>query len=242
MTNKDAIYLQRIDQIADFVFDENVARVFPDMIQRSVPGYSTIIAMTGVLAGRYAQDNSNCYDLGCSLGASTLSARQHIENQSCTLIGVDNSQAMLERCQGLIDASPYHTTVELILADIVDVAIENASVVILNFTLQFIPIERRQDLLLRIAEGMNPGGILILSEKFKFEDEHLETLNNELHHAFKRGNGYSEMEISQKRTAIENVLLPETIKCHQGRLRDAGFKNIDVWFQCFNFASLVAIK
>ena len=94
----------------------------------------------------------------------------------------------------------------------------------------------------RIGDGMRPGGILILSEKILFEDAHLQALNTDLHHAFKKANGYSDMEISQKRTSIENVLLPETIQCHEDRLRDAGFKNIDVWFQCFNFASLVAIK
>ena len=241
-TNKDAIYSTAIDNIADFAFDDNVAAVFPDMIQRSVPGYSTIIAMTGVLAERYAQTDSRCYDLGCSLGASTLSMAQHINKPDCTIIGVDNSEAMLARCRTLIDNSPYNTQVELICSDINDISIENASVVVLNFTLQFIAVERRKALLTRIAKGMKKGGILILSEKILFEDAHLQALNTDLHHSFKRANGYSDMEISQKRSAIENVLIPETISCHQQRLKQAGFDNIDVWFQCFNFASLVAIK
>lgn len=242
MSQKDAIYSEALDKIADFAFDDNVASVFPDMIQRSVPGYSTIIAMTGVLAERYAQDGSRCYDLGCSLGASTLSISQHIEGKNCRIIGVDNSQAMLQRCRDLVDASPYSPTIDLVCSDINDVSFADASVVVLNFTLQFIPIEQRADLLKRIGDGMRPGGILILSEKILFEDAHLQALNTDLHHAFKKANGYSDMEISQKRTSIENVLLPETIQCHEDRLRDAGFKNIDVWFQCFNFASLVAIK
>ncbi len=242
MSNKDAIYASPLDAIADFTFDETVAAVFPDMIQRSVPGYSTIIAMTGVLAGRYAQTDSHCYDLGCSLGASTLAMRQHIDQSGCIIIGIDNSTAMLDKCRQIIAGDNYPTPVELRCADILDSDIENASVVTLNFTLQFIPQPKREDFLQRIFEGMRPGGILLLSEKILFEDQHLQTLNTELHHEFKRGNGYSDMEISQKRSAIENVLVSETIATHQQRLRAIGFKYIDVWFQCFNFASLVAIK
>lgn len=242
MTEKDAIYKTALDNIANFAFDEKVAAVFPDMIQRSVPGYNTIIAMTGVLAERYAQAGSVCYDLGCSLGASTLSIAQHIDDKNCQIIGIDNSAAMLKKCQQQIDAKGYKTPITLICNDINAVDITNASVVVLNFTLQFIPVEQRQALISRIANGMNKGGILILSEKIIFEDPHLQALNTDLHHSFKRGNGYSDMEISQKRTAIENVLIPETINKHQQRLKAAGFESIDVWFQCFNFASLVAIK
>lgn len=242
MTDKDSIYAQPLASIADFAFDDTVAAVFPDMIQRSVPGYSTIIAMTGVLAERYAQTNTHCYDLGCSLGASTLSMAKQLEGRDCSLIGVDNSAAMLTRCQQRVTESKLNTTVELIEADINDIAINNASVVVLNFTLQFVPLESRPALIKRIADGMQPGGILILSEKICFEDEHLQALNVDLHHSFKRANGYSDMEISQKRSAIENVLIPETLQCHQQRLKAAGFQSVDVWFQCFNFASLVAIK
>jgi tRNA (cmo5U34)-methyltransferase len=242
MTDKDAIYAAAIDHIADFAFDDNVAAVFPDMIQRSVPGYSTIIAMTGVLAERYAQAGSRCYDLGCSLGASTLSISQHIDGRDCRIIGVDNSEAMLKRCRQQVESSPYTTAIDLICADINDVQFADASVVVLNFTLQFIPIEQRAALLKRICEGMREGGILILSEKILFEDEHLQALNTDLHHAFKKANGYSDLEIAQKRAAIDNVLRPETIASHEQRLQAAGFSKSDVWFQCFNFASLVAIK
>ena len=242
MNTKDHIYAAPMDRIADFSFDEKVASVFPDMIKRSVPGYSTIIAMTGVLAERYAPQGSNCYDLGCSLGASTLSLRHHIEGRNCKIIAVDNSVAMLERCQQIIDRDDYSTPTQLILADINTIDISNASVVVLNFTLQFVATGMRQALLHKIYQGMRAGGILVLSEKIRFEDEHLQQLNTDLHHAFKKANGYSDMEISQKRTALEKTLLPETISEHQNRLQDIGFSSIDVWFQCFNFASLVAIK
>lgn len=242
MTKRDTLYSTPLAEIANFSFDETVVNVFPDMIQRSVPGYSTIIAMTGVMAERYAQPDSQCYDLGSSLGASTLAMRQQLDDRNCRIIAVDNSAAMQQRCRDILAQDDHNTPVDLLEADLRSVTIENASVVVLNFTLQFIAVEERAALLQKINRGMNPGGILILSEKIRFEDEHLQALNTDLHHAFKRANGYSDLEISQKRSALENVLLPETLSDHQQRLKQAGFASVDVWFQCFNFASLVAIK
>lgn len=121
-------------------------------------------------------------------------------------------------------------------------AIENASVVVLNFTLQFIPVEERLALLQRIYQGLKPGGALILSEKLAFEDETQDRFHIESHHDFKRSNGYSDLEISQKRSALENVLIPETLAEHQQRLEQAGFEFVEKWFQCFNFVSMVAVK
>lgn len=242
MHDKDSIYAEPLNEIAGFSFDKNVVSVFPDMIQRSVPGYSTIIAMTGVLAERYAQTGSNCYDLGSSLGASSLSMRQRLGSRDCKIIAVDNSAAMQNRCREIIAQQPPGISVDLIEADLRDVPIKNASVVVMNFTLQFVPIKEREAILRAIYDGMLDGGILVLSEKISFDDPHLQSLNTELHHSFKQANGYSEMEVSQKRSALENVLIPETIKDHQRRLKSIGFQTMDVWFQCFNFASLVAIK
>lgn len=240
--SKDTIYSTPLDAIANFAFDANVVRVFPDMIQRSVPGYSTIVAMTGVLAERYARPETHCYDLGCSLGASTLAMRALLDGRNCNIVAVDNSPAMIEHCRSLIAVDTHTTPVELQLADINAIPIENASVAVMNFTLQFIAPEQREALLHRIADAMQPGSILVLSEKICFDDEHLQQLNTELHHAFKRANGYSDLEIAQKRSALENVLLPESLPTHRERLRQAGFASVDVWFQCFNFASMVAIK
>ena len=240
--SRDTIYADPLRESGLFAFDENVAQVFPDMIKRSVPGYTTIVAMTGLLAQRYASAGSRLYDLGCSLGASTLAMRQELRGEDCSIIAVDNSQAMLDRCRSIIDTDTHGTPVELICANLEDVAIEQASVVVLNFTLQFIPLAIRDEVIRRIYAGLRPGGIMVLSEKVTFEDPHLDELNIELHHEFKRANGYSELEIAQKRAAIENVLLPETLACHKQRIAEAGFSSCDVWFQCFNFASLVALK
>ncbi len=239
---RDSLYSDPLSEHGLFTFDESVARVFPDMIKRSVPGYTTIVSMTGLLAGKYASAGSSLYDLGCSLGASTLAMRQHIKQPDCRIISVDNSAAMLERCQSIIDTDAHDTPVTLTCADVQDVAITNASVVVLNFTLQFIPRELRDQVISAIYRGLLPGGIMVLSEKVTFEDPHLDALNIELHHQFKRANGYSDLEVARKRNALENVLLPETLNQHKQRIASAGFNSCDVWFQCFNFASLVALK
>jgi tRNA (cmo5U34)-methyltransferase len=240
---QDEIYASPLDQIIDFDFDEKVAEVFPDMIQRSIPGYSTMISTIGILAAKYAQPDSRCYDLGCSLGAVSLSMHRRITVPECTIIAVDNSQAMVERGLELLASDlSSQVPVEMVCSDILDIVIENASVVVLNFTLQFIPPEKRLSLMTHIYQGLKPGGILILSEKIAFDDQAKQNFHIEAHHDFKRANGYSDLEISQKRTALERVMIPESLFCHQERLREAGFPTSEVWFQCFNFASMVAIK
>jgi tRNA (cmo5U34)-methyltransferase len=240
--HRDTIYADRPTEAGLFAFDERVARVFPDMIQRSVPGYATIIAMTGLLAGKFARPESHIYDLGCSLGASALAMQQTIPYADCRIVGVDNSIAMLARCRENLSDAKEQPPISLVCADIADVELTNASVVVLNFTLQFIPPDARDGLLRRIFEGLLPGGIMVLSEKVTFEDPHLDALNIEAHHEFKRANGYSELEIARKRSALEDVLIPETLGRHRQRISEAGFGSCDVWFQCFNFASLIALK
>ncbi len=239
-SQQDRIYATPREAVDAFVFDEQVAQVFPDMIRRSVPGYATVINMSGVLAAAYVQPESNCYDLGCSLGATTLAMHRGIQQPGCRVIGVDNSPEMLQQAEARIDEVQGRSSIELRCGDICDTPIENASIVTLNFTLQFIPLAQRLPLLQKIHAGLRPGGILVLSEKIRFEDEEEERLQMEMHHAFKRANGYNDLEISQKRSALENVLIPETLQQHQTRLKQAGFQRADVWFQCFNFISLVA--
>ena len=238
----DNIYASPLDRVADFAFDDAVARVFPDMIQRSVPGYTTIIPMIGLITERYAQSGTNCYDLGCSLGASTLAMRHGLKNIQSKLIAIDNSAAMIKRCEHYIELDNTFTPVELLCANILDIPIENASVVTLNFTLQFLPPENRVGMLEKIARGLHTGGALILSEKVHFNIPDEQNTLEALHYDFKKANGYSELEISQKRSALEKVLVPETIENHKQRLLDAGFSQVHLWYQCFNFVSLLAIK
>ena len=238
---KDRLYLHEQPHV-DFVFDDKVAAVFGDMIGRSVPGYTTIISMIGMLAERYARPDSRCYDLGCSLGAATLAMRHHIRAPRCGIVAVDNSAPMIERCRRHIEEDGSDVPVDLRCADLFDVEISEASVVVLNFTLQFIPLALRQGLIDRIHAGLLPGGMLVLSEKIRFEDADLDALFIDMHHRFKVSQGYTELEVSRKRAALENVLIPETVAAHEARIGQAGFGSFDVWFQCFNFASMVAVK
>jgi tRNA (cmo5U34)-methyltransferase len=242
MPNRDTLFSAPIAKLGDWTFDERVAEVFPDMIQRSVPGYSNIISMIGMLAERFVQPDSQVYDLGCSLGAATLSMRRNIKVAGCNIIAVDNSPAMVERCRRHIDAFRADTPVEVIEADILDIKIENASMVVLNFTLQFLEPADRLRLLEQVYRGLRPGGALVLSEKFSFEDADVGELLFNMHHDFKRANGYSELEISQKRSMLENVMLTDSVDAHKMRLKQAGFEHAEVWFQCFNFGSLIALK
>jgi len=242
IVSKDSIYASPQEHIVDFAFDERVATVFPDMIRRSVPGYGDIISLLGLFAERYATKGSTLYDLGCSLGAATLSLRRRISADNCRIVAVDNAEAMVERCRENIASDLSPTPVEVHCADIRDVTIENASVVVLNFTLQFLPPDERLTLLQRIHDGLNPGGVLVLSEKIRFADESSQQFEESMHLAFKRANGYSTLEISQKRQALENVLVPETIEEHRSRLAKAGFSHSEPWFQAFNFASIAAFK
>ncbi|MFK8043230.1 carboxy-S-adenosyl-L-methionine synthase CmoA [Congregibacter sp.] len=238
----DTLFSDPLRAPGPFRFDSDVVSVFPDMIRRSVPGYETVIAMSGLLAGRFARSNSSVYDLGCSLGATTLSMRRHIDVANCTIVGIDNSSAMIARCRELIALDAGSTAVDLREGDILESEIANASMVVLNYTLQFVPLEQRRELLHRIADALMPGGILVLSEKVVFPDDSLNQLNIDLHHDFKRAHGYSDLEIAGKRDSIENVLIPESIDQHRLRLSEAGFSSSDVWFQCFNFASIIALK
>jgi len=226
----------------DFVFDEKVAAVFTDMIGRSVPGYATIISMIGVLANRYCTKGSNLYDLGCSLGGATLAMAHHINHQDYQLMAVENSEAMISRLRSTLDKSEERYPIVLSQADITNIEIRDASVVVLNFTLQFIAPAQREALMGKIYSGMREGGILILSEKIRLADEDLNTLLIDMYHQFKEAQGYSKLEISQKRSALENVLIPETLAEHKTRLHNAGFHSVDSWFQCFNFASMIAFK
>jgi tRNA (cmo5U34)-methyltransferase len=228
--------------VKDFTFDNSVVDVFPDMIQRSVPGYSTIVSTIGKLTEQFHQENSTLYDLGCSLGAATLSMRKGVSKPNCNIIGVDNSEAMVNKCRSHLRAYKSDVPVEIVLGDINEQPIVNASIVVMNFTLQFIEPEQRLAVLEKIYQGLKPGGLLILSEKLKWQDSVVNDVINDLHLDFKRANGYSELEISQKRSAIENVMKIDSEQTHLERLNQAGFKHTSIWFQSFNFASFLAIK
>lgn len=242
MSKTDNIYATPQQQVESFRFDDKVVEVFPDMIKRSVPGYTAIIEGIGQLAHKYVKPNTYVYDLGCSLGAATLAIRQTANDPSSKVIAVDNSTSMIERCKLIQSGYNFSMPVDVIEADITELDIQKASMVVLNFTLQFLPIEKRQELIDRIYNGMVDGGILILSEKLTMASAELDEHIIDIHHDFKKSNGYSDMEIAQKRAALENVLIPDTREEHYARFKSAGFKEFDTWFQHYNFASFIAVK
>jgi len=237
--NEDKLYIDEKLGDEPFRFDDSVAGVFPDMLRRSIPGYAASIEAIGSLAARYVTPNTTCYDLGCSLGAATLAMRQGIRADGCRIIAVDNSEAMIEKCRSVVAGAD---DIEVRLADIRDVSIENASMVVMNYTLQFLDLDARDTVLRRIADGMIDGGLFLLSEKVVDENPHMEDLLVDLHHEHKRRNDYSELEISRKRAALDNVLVPETVARHRQRLTNAGFSHSAVWLRYFNFVSIVAIR
>lgn len=239
---KDTLFAQPYEALGAFQFDESVVSVFPDMIQRSVPGYQTILTGIGELTPQFVKPHSRIYDLGCSLGAVTLTIRRKLENTPCEIIAVDNSSAMIDRAQSYLAAFHSEVKVDFVLDDIANIQIENASLVVLNFTLQFIAPDKREALLQKIYDGLNPGGALILSEKIHFSDATIQNAIEHLHLQFKRANGYSELEISQKRASLDNVLISDTNEQHLQRLQKVGFNHANCWLQAYNFASFLAIK
>ena len=242
---KDTVYKEQ-DPGEPFRFNAEVAAVFPDMLRRSIPGYAASLEAIGSLAARYVRAGTTCYDLGCSLGAASLAMRQGIRAAGCRIVAVDNAPAMIERCRGIVDdecrRQPVGATIDLVEGDILDVEIANASMVVLNYTLQFLPLADRDRLIGRIAEGLNEGGLLVLSEKVIDPDPAMEALLVDLHHEHKRRNDYSALEISRKRAALEHVLIPETVAQHRDRLLRAGFRSAAVWLRYFNFVSIIAIR
>jgi tRNA (cmo5U34)-methyltransferase len=235
--SRDTVYRDGT-QIVDFVFDERVAEVFPDMIRRSVPGYETVLPLSGLLAARHMSSGGRCYDLGCSLGATARAVLRGIDDPTAQVIAVDNSAAMIARARQLHNDEPR---IQWLQGDLRTTPITDADAVLMNYTLQFVPPPERTTLLARIHHGLKESGALIISEKIRFADATLQRELEAAHLDFKRANGYSDMEIAGKRTALEKVLLPDTEADHLARFAAAGFRRAYVWFRCLNWASFIAL-
>ncbi len=225
-----------------FRFDGDVADVFDDMLRRSIPGYDALAQLVGVAARRYCQDGTRAFDLGCSLGTATLAIRHGVRGRSVHITAIDQSQAMVDRCRTIVERDGGAALVEVLCDDASSVAIEGASLVVMNFTLQFIDPAARSPLLRRIYDGLIPGGALVLSEKLSFAKPEEAELMEGLHDEFRRENGYSDLEISQKRNALENVLVCDSRETQEERLRAVGFEQAWRWYRCLNFASWLALK
>ena len=235
---KDCLFDQKID-VSEFCFNADVAAVFADMLARSVPGYQTMLEMMTLFAERYGQHNSRFYDLGCSLGAVSLALSKTAAKRNIDIIAVDYSADMIAKCRRNLN---HLKNSNILCQDITTLDISRASVVVLNLTLQFIQPAKRHALLKTIYQGLKAGGILLLSEKTHRKNASENNILQTLHLDFKRANGYSELAISQKRAALENVLQTDEAWHHIKRLKQIGFAHALCWFQCFNFASFIAFK
>ena len=240
--SKDNLYDSPLTKVPSFTFGEKVVEVFDDMITRSVPLYQEVGQTTLALANEFAQTKSVIYDLGCSTGTTLLALGKLLGDESIKLVGIDASEAMLNECRQRIEQAGQEKRIEIHFKELLDFEFMQTSVAIANYTLQFLPVAQRQILCQRVANSMQPGGIFILSEKIRHPYAKLQNVLQNLHHDFKLANGYSQLEIAQKRQAIEDVLVPITIEENIDMLRSSGFDIVYPVLTWYTFVTLVGIK
>ena len=239
---KDRIFDDQ-GRVSDFEFDEKVARVFDDMVARSVPYYDEIQRLQVDLAVEFLPDRENLvYDLGCSTGTTLHLLAAHPRCPKTTrFVGVDNSAAMLNEAKAKLGGALGR--VELLEADLnAGVEFRPSRIVFLNWTLQFVRPLYRESLVRRVFEALEPGGALFLSEKVLLSNTFLNRLYIEHYLRYKKARGYSDAEIQRKREALENVLVPYRLDENRLMLERAGFGTIDPFFRWLNFACLLAVK
>jgi len=238
---KDTVFSVKTP-IADFKFGKDVAVVFDDMLDRSVPFYSEMQRMIAEMAADFAMPGTNIYDLGCSTGTTLINLDAAI-NRQVKIIGVDNSPEMLERCRAKLLSHGFEREHELLCADLNNgVQVDNASMVLMVLTLQFLRPLYRDVLIEQILRGLNTNGCLILVEKVIGEDSLFNRLFIKYYYEMKKSHGYSELEISQKREALENVLIPYKLLENREMLMRAGFRYCDTFFKWYNFCGMIAVK
>ncbi|MDC7221281.1 MAG: carboxy-S-adenosyl-L-methionine synthase CmoA [Spirochaetales bacterium] len=233
-------------EVKPFEFNENVAHVFDDMAERSIPWYREVQRMVTTLGVTFFKPGSRIYDLGCSTGTTMALLAQAFEERGVDdyrLMGVDNSEPMCREAReklGKSPASPDRWTVDC--NDLESYPIENASVVVMNYTLQFVDPLAREELMGKIYRGLNHNGVLLISDKTQQSHTDTSRIFMDNYYHMKRQNGYSEMEISRKREALENVLIPYTVEEEKELFRQSGFEAVDLFFTWFNFSSFICMK
>ena len=239
---KDTVFAQKKALITPFQFNKDVAEVFDDMLTRSVPLYWEAIKQQARMTRRFYQENTRIYDLGCSHGNQGMGILDSFGSRPFTMTAVDSSRPMIEKYSKRLSPLVDGQCIDLVCQPMEGVPFENASVVVINLTLQFLNPEKRVGLIDSIFQGLCPGGVLLITEKTIHPDVGFNDLEQDFYCQFKRENGYSDLEISQKRDALEKVLIPESVNTHEKRLISAGFSQVDVWMKWFNFTSMLAIK
>jgi tRNA (cmo5U34)-methyltransferase len=239
---RDEVFREKYSKPSDFKFSSKVAGVFDDMVNRSVPYYEEMQRMISELAADHAVKGTSIYDLGCSTGTTMIHMDQLVD-ESIPFVGIDDSKDMLDKCRNKFLQLDIKRPYELVVADLnKEVQINNASVVVLCLTLQFVRPIARERLVKQIFNGLNNDGALIVVEKILAEDSRFNRDFIKYYYDMKRRHHYSEMEISQKREALENVLIPYKLSENITLLRDAGFEHCETFFKWYNFAGFIAKK
>ncbi|WP_207532196.1 carboxy-S-adenosyl-L-methionine synthase CmoA [Desertivirga arenae] len=240
--SKDEFFKEEIKKVSDFKFGSKVAGVFDDMVSRSVPYYGEMQRMIAELSADHALEGTNVYDLGCSTGTTMIGMNTMVPD-NIRFVGIDESQDMLNKCDQKLKEAGFTRPYDLVAANMhEDFKVENASVAVLCLTLQFIRPICREKVLKKVFDGLVPGGVLILVEKILAEESLFNRNFIKYYYDMKRRNNYSEMEISQKREALENVLIPYKSSENTLMLRDAGFAHCEVFFKWYNFTGIIAVK
>jgi len=243
MTSSAKDTLFNIDSVEeDFVFNERVVEVFEDMLDRSIPFYRQVIDAQAQLLDGFLDPGDRVYDLGCATGTTLLEFSRLLEHKKLQFVGIDNSPPMLDKARLKSEIYSKQQSLSFLLEDVTAFDHPGAGGIILNYTLQFIRPLLRESFLQRLFHNLRPGGIILISEKVINQDHRLNRQYIDIYHRFKKNRGYSELEIAKKREALENVLIPFSIKENITMLERSGFVSVETHFQWFNFTSFIAIK
>ncbi|MGM0681904.1 MAG: carboxy-S-adenosyl-L-methionine synthase CmoA [Thermodesulfobacteriota bacterium] len=227
---------------AEFSFDSRIAEVFDDMLTRSIPYYHSLIKMSISLLNRFCRDSDRIYDLGCSTGITLIEIAGKIVHRDIELIGIDASQAMIDKAQLKQEMFSSRNNIYWYRQDIAEAELRECGAILVNYTLQFLTPDTRTDLLKKIFQALRPGGILILSEKTTSSHSTIKKSYEDIYQDFKKKQGYSETEIARKRKALENILIPFTIQDNLLLMKKSGFSHVESFFQWFNFTAFLGLK
>jgi tRNA (cmo5U34)-methyltransferase len=239
---KDNIFADGDFNSGSFRFNEDVAYVFDDMANRSIPYYKEVIQLTAEIANSLVPENGQVYDIGCSTGNTLIFLAKTLKDKPIKLTGYDPSEAMVSKALEKASVFTYSHDISFEVNSCQKCSLKNADMIILNYTLQFIDVEERNEVIQKLYDSLNPGGVLIMSEKLRQEDKKIEDFNTSTYENFKSGNGYSFLEIANKRQALENILVPDSLSGNLSLLNRNGFKNVEILFKWLNFTTFAAFK
>jgi tRNA (cmo5U34)-methyltransferase len=242
---RDSIFGQPAKRPSDFEFNAEVAEVFDDMLERSIPFYREQQTMIKDLSKNLLLPGTSVYDLGCSTGTTLIGLARALP-ASTLFVGYDNSAPMLERARRNVEAAGLQERIDLrhadLNGDLKDLRLDSAGIVLMCWTLQFIRPLRRDALIRWVYESLVDGGMLIVTEKILTNDGHMNRFFIDLYYDFKRRRGYSDAEIGRKREALENVLVPYRLEENRDLFSRNGFELVETFFQWFNFAAFLCIR